>query len=130
MAKRTKAVSKPVSTPSGAARNLDRLSDVVVMADRGLSRLKPPLWAQEEAGRYVGALRDLSGVLDAGAREFSDAGLSYGEYTAYRRKLNRSLAIERKRFKQLYKDIGAVPTARGRRGGEDESPAGEESQSA
>ena len=128
VAKRAKAVAEPVSSPADASRNLDRLSDVVTMADRGLSKLKPPLWAATQAGRYVKALRNLTGVLDEGARKFSGGLVTYEVYTAFRKKLNGSLAIERKRFKQLYKAIGALPTARGRKGGEE--PAGDDTEAA
>ena len=127
--KRAEAAAKPVSTPADAARNLDRLSDVLVSADRALGRLKPPTWATDELARYLLAVRDVTSVLDAGAGDFSQSGISYGEYRTFQRKLNRSLRAERRRFKALAKEIGAVPTIRGGRGG-DEDPAGSESQPA
>jgi hypothetical protein len=128
VAKRAKAVAEPVSTPGDAARNLDRLSDVLMMADRALSKLKPPLWAQEQSSRYLRSVRDVTGVLDAGAREFSEAEVTFPEYKAFQAKLNRALRVERKRFRALAKAIGAIPTLPG--GGGDEAPAGDESQSA
>ena len=128
VAKRAQKAAEPVSTPADAARNLDELSDVVVMAERGLTKLKPPLWAAPQAGRYVNVLRDLTGVLDEGARKFAGGPVTFEVYTAYRKTLNRSLALERKRFKQLYKAIGALPTGRPRKGGEE--PAGDDAEPA
>ena len=127
MTKRAKAVARPVSTPGDAGRNLHRLSDVTTMADRALAKLKPPRWAELQTLRYVDALRDLTGVLEEGARTF-DATLTYSQYQAYKPKLDRALAKERKRFEQLYKAIGALPTARGGKGGK--TPAGDGEQSA
>jgi hypothetical protein len=128
--KRAKAIGEPASTPSGASRNLDKLSDIVVFADRGLSRLKPPAWADAEAGRYVDALRDLGSALDAASTELAETTLTPAEASAAQAKLNRAIRTERKRFKRLYKEIGAIPVLPGGGGGEEESPAGDETQPA
>jgi hypothetical protein len=54
--------------------------------------------------------------------------LTPAELETVRTKFNRALRLERKRFKQLAKEIGAAPTLRG--GGQDEAPASDDSQSA
>ena len=128
--KRAKAIGEPASTRSAASRNLDKLSDIVVFADRGLSRLKPPAWAEAEAGRYVDSLRDLGSALDAASTEFGEATLTPAEAGAAQSRLNRAIKSERKRFKRLYKEIGAVPVLPGGGGDDGDSPAGDETQEA
>jgi hypothetical protein len=127
--RRSKAVTKPASTRQVAARNLDRLSDVVADADRRIATFKPPQWAAEEADRYVDALRGLGGALDEGATELSEPSLTMGELTTVRRKFARAARLEVRRARKLLKAVGAVPVLPG--GGEEESaPGGEESQAA
>lgn len=128
LGKRAKAAAEPVTTPADAAGNLDRLSDIVFSAERLLRELKPPQWAVEQAGRYSMTLRDLTGVLDEGARVF-DSDITFAEYRRYGAKLNRVLRVERRRYRQLYKAVGAIPTLRGgKRGGE--APAEDDSEAA
>ena len=42
---------------------------------------------------------------------FAESTLTVAEIRAVRRKLDRTLGLERKRYKQLYRSIGAVPAA-------------------
>jgi hypothetical protein len=129
--KRMKAIAKPVSSPADAARNLDRLSDLVSKAARSLARLKPPQWADREAGRYVSSLRNFTGLLDEGSLMFERGPVTYEQFTAYRRRLDRAGRADAKRWRRLYRAVGAAPTLRGgRRGGEKQEPGGEESQPA
>lgn len=85
-------------------------------------------------GRPAGRLRPLPCVgeaLDNASSVFAESTLTVAEIRTVRRKLNRTLALERKRYKQLYRSIGAVPAAPdGSGGGEEEAPDGEGSQPA
>jgi hypothetical protein len=130
--KRMKAVAKPVSTPADAARNLDRLSDVVSKAERSLAKLKPPQWADRQAGRYVASLRDFTGLLDEGSRMFARGAVTFEQFTAYRKKVDSAARRDAKGWKRLYRAIGALPTLPGgkKRGDEQEAPAGDDSQDA
>jgi len=128
--RRSKAVTKPASTQSQAARNLDRLSDVVADADRRINTFKPPQWADEEARRYVTALRALGSALDEGAAEFSEQSLTIGELSTVRKKFFRAARLERKRARKLLRAVGAAPVLPGGGGGEESSPGGEGTQQA
>lgn len=128
--KRAKAIGEPASTRAAASRNLDRLSDVIAFAERGLSRLKPPAWADAQARDYVDAVRDLGSALDAASTELSEATLTPAEANAAQAKLSRAIKLERRRFKRLYKEIGAIPVLPGGGGDDGETPAGDETQEA
>ena len=129
---RARRFNRPARSAAAASRNLDRLSRVVGDADRKLSRLKPPHWADAAAYDYLYALRDVGGELDNASSVFAESTLTVAEIRAVRRKLDRTLGLERKRYKQLYRSIGAVPAAPDGSGGsgKDEAPGGEESQPA
>jgi hypothetical protein len=129
--KRSKGVDKPASTPEGEARKLQKLSELVGLADRGLSKLKPPQWATEEADRYIDSLRDLGGALDNASSVLAAGNLTRPKLMSAQRKLNRALRSERKRYRKLYREIGAIPTLKGGGGGDElEAPGGDETQSA
>ena len=128
--KRAKAIVEPAYTQSAASRNLDRLSDIIVFADRGLSRLKPPAWAEAEAGRYVDSLRELASALDAASTEFEEATLTPAAASSAQARLDGAFKSERERFKRLYKEIGAIPVLPSGGGEDSESPAGDETQEA
>jgi hypothetical protein len=128
--RRSKAVTSPAATRQAAARNLDRLSDVIADADRKINTLKPPNWASEEAFDYVAALRDLGGALDEGATELAEPTLTPGELNRVRRKFDRAARLEHKRAVKLAKAVGAVPALRGGGGDDSDSPAGDDAQAA
>jgi hypothetical protein len=128
--RRAKAVTTPASTKSQAARNLDRLSNVIADADRKINTFKPPQWASDEADRYVVALRALGSALDEGAAEFSENSLTMGELSAVRKKFFRAARLERKRSRKLLRAVGAVPVLPGGGGGEETAPGGEGAQQA
>jgi hypothetical protein len=128
--KRMKAIAKPVSSPADAARNLDRLSDLVSKAARSLARLKPPQWADREAGRYVSSLRNFTGLLDEGSLMFARGAVTYEQFMAYKKRLDRAGRADARRWRRLYRAVGAAPTLRGGRGRGKEAPGGDDSQPA
>jgi len=130
LARRVKAIDDSAATNAEAARKLEKLSDLVEGFDRGLSRLKPPAWAEAEAGLYVDALRDLGAALEAGSTELTEGTLTPAEARAAQAKLARAGRHERKRAKRLNRAIGAIPVLPGGGGGESESPGGDETQEA
>jgi len=127
LTKRVKAINEQLVSPAAAARKLQKLSDLIEFYDRGLSRLKPPAWAEAEAGRYVVALRDLGAALETASTELSEPTLTPAEAEATEAKLDRAGRLERKRARRLTKDIGAFPVLPGG-GGEQEAPAGDETE--
>jgi hypothetical protein len=127
---RVKAIGEPAATRWAASRDLDELSEVVAFADRGLSRLKPPAWAEAEAERYVDALRDLGSALDIASAELAGAIFTPAEASAAQARVDRAIGVERARFKRLFREIGAVPVLPDDDGGEEVSPAGDETQEA
>jgi len=127
--RRAKALDRPASTQSQAARTFDRLSDLVADADRRITTFKPPQWATDEANRYVDALRALGSALDESAAEFSERTITLSELAVVRRKFFRAARLERKRARQLLRAVGAMPVLRGG-GGEKEAPGGEGAQPA
>ena len=128
--KRMKAIARPVSTPDDVARNLDRLSDLISQAARSLARLKPPQWADREAGRYVSSLRNFTGLLDEGSLMFERGSVTYEQFTAYRKRLDRAGRLDGRRWRRLYRAVGAAPTLRGGKRGGKEEPGGDDSQAA
>ena len=126
---RVQAIGEPAATRAAASTNLDELSDVIAFADRGLSRLKPPAWAEAEAGRYLDALRDLGSALDTASTELAEVTLTPAEASIAQAKLDRAIRLERRRFRRLFEAIGAIPVLP-HGGGEPESPAGDELQEA
>ncbi len=128
LTRRTKRINA-ASSPKEAARNLRELSDVADTYARRLDDLKPPYWARKESDKYVTALRVLGTLLDKGAKELAEPPITPAEAAAFDSKLKRAGRAERKGIKKLIKSIGAIPTAPGR-GGEDEEPAGNDDQAA
>ena len=128
--KRTKRLkaNTPVSTPQQAEKALRELSDIADTYARRLDDLKPPYWARKESDNYVVALRTLGRVFDRGAKALATPPVTPAEGARYDRELARAAKAERKAIKKLHKGIGAIPTAPG--GGEDEAPAGDDSESA
>ena len=124
LTRRTKRINA-ASSPQEAARNLRELSDIADIYARRLDDLEPPYWARKESDKYVTALRVLGTVLDKGAKELSEPPITPAEAAAFDSRLKRAGRAERKGIKKLLKSIGAIPTAPGR-GGEDEEPAGDE----
>ena len=122
-------VAKPASTPAEASDRLDKLSDLASNAAHALGRLKPPTWADREAGRYVSSLRRMNGILDDGSRMFAGGAVTYEQFTAYVKRLKRAGNGSDRLWKRLFKAVGAAPTL-GRRGGKGKAPAGDDSQSA
>ena len=130
LVKRTKRINAgSASTPQQAARNLRELSDIADIYARRLDDLKPPYWARKESDNYVVALRGLGRVLDKGAKALSSPPITPTEGQSIDKQLARASRAERKGIKKLLKSIGAIPTVPGRGGGE-EAPAGNDSQSA
>jgi hypothetical protein len=129
---RSKGLATPASTPAGASRKLDRISRLVALADRGLSKLKPPSWAEEEARAYLRALRDFGSTLDSASTLIGGSGLTPARLAGAERKLARADRLQQKRFRTLFRAIGAIPTVPGGRdgGGSDETPAGDDTQAA
>jgi hypothetical protein len=120
--KRTKKLDRPDS-PAEAARGLQTLSDILVDFDRGIAKLKPPYWAERAATRYIGVLRDLGSTLDSSSAKLSEGAPTLAEAKVIDRKLKRGFARERKAYKRLFRDIGAMPTlGGGGSGGEEEVP--------
>ena len=107
----------------------DRLAAVLGRVDDRLDDLKPPYWARRESDDYVVALRALGRVLDKGAKALSSPPITPAEGDAFEAQLSRASRAERKGIKKLLKSIGAIPTAPGRGGG-DEEPAGSDDQAA
>lgn len=131
LSKRVEAVDEPAATPAAAARKLQKLSDLIATYDRGLGRLKPPAWAEDAAGSYIIALRELGSALQAGSTELSESTLTPTEAQRVQAKLKRAAQLERKRAKRLNKAIGAIPVLPGGGGGdEEESPGGDDSEAA
>ncbi len=128
LTRRTKRINT-ASSPKEAARNLRELSDVADTYARRLDDLKPPYWARKESDKYVTALRVLGTVLDKGAKELAEPPITPAEASAFDSRLKRAGRAERKAIKKLLKSIGAIPTAPGR-GGEDQEPAGNDDQAA
>ena len=128
--KRTKRLkaNTPVSTPEQAEKALRELSDIADTYARRLDDLEPPYWARKESDDYVVALRTLGRVFDRGARALATPPVTPAEGACYDRELARAAKAERKAIKKLHKGIGAIPPAPG--GGEDEAPAGDDSESA
>ena len=75
------------------------------------------------------ALRTLGRVLDKGAKALSSPPITPAEGEAFDAQLSRAGQAERKGIKKLLKSIGAIPTVPGRGGG-DEEPAGNDSETA
>jgi hypothetical protein len=109
---------------------MQELSRIVGIEDRGLARLKPPAWAVDEAGEYMMALSDLGAALDNFSTELSGSSFTATDYKRANAKLVRAAKLERRRFKRLAREIGAIPTVPGDRGDGDETPAGDDTQSA
>jgi hypothetical protein len=130
LTKRTKRINAgSASTPQEAAKGLRELSDIADVYARRLDDLKPPYWARKESDDYVVVLRTLGRVLDKGAKALSSPPISPAEAASYEKQLARAGRAERKGIKKLLKSIGAIPTVPGR-GGEEEAPAGDDSQAA
>jgi hypothetical protein len=130
LVKRTKRLdASSASTPQQAAKDLRALSNIADTYARRLDDLKPPYWARRESDDYVVALRALGRVLDKGAKSLSSPPITPAEGDAFEAQLARAGRAERKGIKKLLKSIGAIPTAPGR-GGEDEEPAGSDDQAA
>ncbi len=128
LTRRTKRINA-ASSPKEATHNLRELSDIADTYASRLEDLKPPFWARRESDTYVTALRVLGTVLDKGAKELSEPPITPAEADAFDSKLKRAGQAERKWIKKLLKSIGAIPTAPGR-GGEDQEPAGNDDQAA
>ena len=126
---RVEVIGEPAATRAAASTNLDELSDVIAFADRGLSRLKPPAWAEAEAGGYLDALRELGSALDIASTELAEVTLTPAEASIAQAKLDRAIRLERRRFRRLFEAIGAIPVLP-EAGGEPEAPAGDELQEA
>jgi hypothetical protein len=130
LVKRTKRIhAGSASTPQEAAKNLRELSDIADTYARRLDDLEPPYWAREESDDYVVVLRTLGRVLDKGAKALSSPPVTPAEGQSIDAQLDRAGRAERKGIKKLLKSIGAIPTVPGR-GGEEEAPADDDSQSA
>jgi len=119
--KRAKAIGRPARTPAAVSRGFDRLSDVVLALDKGFAKLKPPYWAEKAAYGYLDDLRDLGSALDSGSSELAEPVTTLSEAKQVDGKINRALKAERKGYKRLIRDIGAIPTLGGG-GGEEEAP--------
>jgi hypothetical protein len=130
ISRRSRGVATPTSTPQAAARKLGELSRIVGVADRGLSKLKPPAWAEDEADRYLIALRDLGAALDNAATEVSEPSISFAEAKRVQSRVIRAARLERRRFARLVREIGAIPTLPGKGGGGGEAPADDDTQAA
>ena len=129
LTKRAKKIDDNASTPKAIAQNLREVADLADVYARRLDDLKPPYWARRESDNYVTALRSLSTVFDKSAKRLGTPITSMAETNRLDADISRAYRTERKAIKKLLKGIGAIPTVPGGDGGE-ESPAGEEEQSA
>ena len=130
LVKRTKRINAgSASTPQEAAKDLRELSDIADVYARRLDDLEPPYWARRESDDYVVVLRTLGRVLDKGAKALSTPPVTPAQGAAFEKQLASAGRAERKGIKKLLKSIGAIPTVPGR-GGEEEAPAGDDTQAA
>jgi hypothetical protein len=126
--RRVRGLAHPVSSPQAGSRRLHQLSGLLAAADHGISKLKPPAWAETATDRYITAIRDSQTVLDSTSALLSRGALSPAQYETFLTKLRRASRSEVKRYHHLVRAIGALPTIR--EGGSDEAPAGGDTQSA